>query len=332
MEIFEQAPLGWDDTVRSAALLAGFTEAHQALGYQVYYLRSVHGYATFHVRGGRRLGGLFRRANVFCEAHTKDFAKELMHTARTLGIPLLRLGNSIYGLAAPLILDSRTVALRTRHTFVTDLTPDLETIVRQFSSARRRNIKKAERVGITVHLADSVDDMRLYSALSDETTQRIREHSYYKVYPLRFFTTFYDMLVPRVQAFCLLAKQNGYPLAGGFFTIKDGTAVYYHGCSTRQEGIGAQQAASLLFLRALAHAKAQGCKQFDWGGCSPHAPKNDSRFGVYHYKKGWGGELVAFYNADVWVNRPLAWLQEWFLVPTYERLRRSVPHFAERLY
>lgn len=332
MEILTHAPSDWDDSVRSAALLVGFTEAHRRLGYQVYYLRSEAGCATLHVRGSQRFGALRRRAYVFCEAQTATFFEVLLGAARTLKIPLLRLGNPIYGVPHLPTSDTYIVVEHPRHTFVTDLTVDMDAIVQEFSSARRRNINKAKRSGIIVQRVQSVAEMSLYSRLTDETTQRIRERGYHRAYPLDFFTTLFDTMVPKDQAFCLLAAHHGQPLAGGFFTLNAGTAVYYHGCSTRQEGAGSQQAASLVFLEALVYAKERGCTRFDWGGCSPEVPKDDSRFGVYQYKKGWGGQLVSFYNGDVWVSWPVAWLQERLLGPAYERLRRYTPHFAERVY
>jgi lipid II:glycine glycyltransferase (peptidoglycan interpeptide bridge formation enzyme) len=332
MEILEHAPGSWDEQVKVAALLQGFTEAHRELGYQVYYLKSSQGFATFHVREGNRMGGpLFRRANTFCDARSALFMKEVVAAAKTLSIPLLRLGNPIFGFERGLSLQEELFILTKRHTFITDLTQGMDRIVQQFSATRRRNINKARRSGIQVSLLNSPQKAEWYFTLSKETTDRIRAHKYYRSYPLRFFTSLLDTMLPRQQVLGLIAERQGMPLAGGLFTIKNGMMVYYHGCSARREGEGSLQAASLLFLHALEQAKMMGCRNFDWGGCSPDAPKNDSRHGVYRYKKGWGGELATFYNADLWVNQAVAWIQERVLAPIYDRLRRNNPTLAERV-
>jgi len=330
MEILERAPSSWDEHVRVAALVEGLTEAYRELGYEVYYLKSSQGFATFHLRHANRLGSLLRRANVFCDARSSLFITDVVAAAKVLGIPLLRLGNPIFGFDLNLALPAGRLRLTEKHSFVTDLTFDLDQIIRKFSTTRQRNIKKAKRSDIQISAVDSTEKAKWYFALSEETTDRIRTHKYYRSYPFSFFTKLLEAMVPRRQALCLIAVRQGEPLAGGLFTVKNGVMVYFHGCSARKDGQGSLQAASLLFLHALERAKLMGCQKFDWGGCSPEAPKSDSRYGVYQYKKGWGGDLVTFYNADLQVNQTVAWIQERILVPIYERLRRNSPAFVER--
>lgn len=212
----------------------------------------------------------------------------------------------------------RTRLIR-RHTFVLDLERSEEALLSGMDGAERK-IRKAEREGAMVRPVETAEDLAAFCRLLRETSNRVRERTAYTSFPEAFFSTLFRSLSPSGIARFYLAWYKEEPLAGCLFLCTRESMLYYLGGSTRDRELTAKQGAAAVFWHAIREAKRLGMTRFDFGGCTPTEDATDSHYGVYTFKKRWGGRLEVFYNLEV-VLSPISFhLQTRVLSPLWDRV------------
>jgi len=170
----------------------------------------------------------------------------------------------------------------------------------------RYNIRLAEKKDITVIESSKVNTfLELLHATGKRDAFEIHADAYYQ----RAFDIF------KSAGLCalLIATYAQKPLAG-LMVFKFGKRAWYlYGASNDQERN--RMPTYLLQWEAMRWAKAQGCEEYDlWG--IPDAPeevlekdfnsRNDGLWGVYRFKRGFGGEIKRSVGAfDRIYNQPL---------------------------
>ena len=318
-----EAPAGWDERVAAPCQTAGFARAMRTMGYTPLYLSSARGAALALVRGTTGpLRRILSRANLFAPGAEPAFVQEVLATLAVWGVPQVKVGDTMWGvpfseLAAPGAF--RRVAVTERHTFVVDLAQDEATLLGRMDGAARK-IRKAEREGVTVTEASSPADIDAYCGLSSETSARVRTRTAYTDFPPQFFHAIYRELAPSGIARFYIAWYKDQPLAGCLFLCSPTTMLYYLGGSRRDREMTAKQAPAAVFWHAICQAKRLGMSRFDLGGCTPTTDEADPRYGVYMFKKRWGGELEVFYNLGVVLSPAAVSFQDRVMGPAWDLL------------
>lgn len=177
-------------------------------------------------------------------------------------------------------------------TIVIDIGSADETIMRRMNQGTRRKIRKSLKSGIAYE-EGALADLRAFSRLTRETGDR----SEFGVHSETYFEAAFDLLMPQYGAL-LLAKRAGDLLAAIMVFALGETAWYLYGASSRQHSnlyatYGIQWA-------AIQWAKARGCRYYDLWGVPDHdeatlearfQKRSDGLWGVYGFKRGWGGQL-----------------------------------------
>jgi CelD/BcsL family acetyltransferase involved in cellulose biosynthesis len=142
----------------------------------------------------------------------------------------------------------------------------------------RRNVRKAQREGVTVRWGDAAPDLhdRFYG-LHLATRHRLGV----PVQPRRFFRLLWERIVERDLGFVLLAEVGNRPIAGAVFLAWNGRVVYKYGASDR--AAWSLRPNDLLFFAALTWAVDNGYRSFDFGRSDADA------VGLRRFKSGWGG-------------------------------------------
>jgi CelD/BcsL family acetyltransferase involved in cellulose biosynthesis len=170
---------------------------------------------------------------------------------------------------------------------VLDLTPGPEALERGFTSATRRNVRKARREGVTVRVATSEEDLtRTYFGLHLQTRRRLGV----PVQPRRFFRAVWRHMIAPGHGRLLLASLDGVDVAGIVLLHAGRTVVYKYGASNA----GALHARpnNALFDEAIRWSAQAGFEHFDFGR-SDFADQ-----GLRSFKQGWGAEeLPLVYSA-----------------------------------
>jgi peptidoglycan pentaglycine glycine transferase (the first glycine) len=176
----------------------------------------------------------------------------------------------------------------------------------------RYNIRLAERKEVQVGPST---DLPAFHALMQVTGGR----DGFGIHSLAYYRRAYELFYPRGQCELLLAEHAGRPLAGLMVFAQGGRAWYLYGASNDEER--SRMPTYLLQWQAMRWAAAKGCLSYDLVGVpdaeedeleAGFAGRSDGLWGVYRFKRGFGGQVVR--SAGAWdkaylpfVRRLYAW-------------------------
>lgn len=316
-------PAHWASLTRLPCQAPGFAAAMATMGYRPVFMWDSAQGALVLVRGAfPGLRWLTARANVFADSAEPEFVAEVLRALKALGVSYVKVGDTMWGPRweglPPLWAFSRTNLIR-RHTFTLDLGESDAALLKGMDGAERK-IRKAEREGVVVRPVESPEDLQAFCSLAKQTSDRVRVRTAYTDFPSPFFEVTHRLLSPAGVARFYVAWFEDCPLAGCLFLCSSTTMLYYLGGSTRDRQLTAKQAPAAVFWHAIREARSLGFGKFDFGGCTPTADRDDSRYGVYAFKKGWGGALETFSNLEVILGAQQYYVQEHVLSPLWDRV------------
>lgn len=204
-------------------------------------------------------------------------------------------------------------SIQPRRTLVVDLQGDEETWLARMKQKTRYNIRLAERKGVVVQPSDDIDGFyRLLQATGTRDNFGLHHVEYYR----RAYRLFHE----QGRCVLLLASYEKQPLAGLMVFAWGQRAWYFYGGSNDLERN--RMPAYLLQWQAMRWAARQGCKWYDlWG--VPDADeteleanftrRSDGLWGVYRFKRGFGGRLMRSVGAWDRVYQPALYrLYRWW--------------------
>ena len=177
------------------------------------------------------------------------------------------------------------------NTILIDIKDDEDAILSRMKQKTRYNIRLAEKKGVTVRGWDDIDSfykMMLVTGGRDG----------FGVHSLEYYMRAYELLHPSGLGEILVAEYEGKPLAALFVAQSGKRAYYLYGASTNEERN--RMPTYILQWEAMKWAKERGCTEYDlWG--VPDADeetleanfqtRHDGLWGVYRFKRGFGGEV-----------------------------------------
>lgn len=196
-------------------------------------------------------------------------------------------------------------SIQPRRTLLVDLTGTEELILSRMKQKTRYNIRLAIKRGVLAHASADVDTFYRLMQLTGERDA-------FGVHSLEYYRRAYELFHPLGQCELFLAEYEGEPLAGLMVFMRGKRAWYFYGASSdeRRELMPAY----LLQWEAMRWAKAQGCTLYDlWGVPDLNEDDLEAKFasqpgglwGVYRFKRGFGGQLVRTEGAWDRVYKPV---------------------------
>lgn len=176
-----------------------------------------------------------------------------------------------------------------RNTVTLDLRPTEAELLAGMKQKTRYNLRLAERKGVRVRPGTAAD-LDLLFRLYVETAARdgfvIRPEAYYRDAWGSF------MQAGLAQPFVAEAAEGGaaQPVAGLVVFRYAQTAWYMYGMSSAAHRD--KMPNHLLQWAAIRWARAQGCVTYDFWGAPDELNEQDSMWGVWKFKEGFGGEFV----------------------------------------
>ena len=176
-------------------------------------------------------------------------------------------------------------------TIVVDIKSSEEEILARMKQKTRYNIRLAEKKGVTVR---AWDDLEAFHKMMLLTGGR----DGFGVHSLEYYKHAYELLQPKQMGELLVAEYEGKPLAALFVARYGDRAYYLYGASTDEERN--RMPTYLLQWDAMKWAKARGCEDYDLWGVPDEdegtleanfETRHDGLWGVYRFKRGFGGEL-----------------------------------------
>ncbi|HRY28763.1 MAG TPA: peptidoglycan bridge formation glycyltransferase FemA/FemB family protein [Elusimicrobiota bacterium] len=191
-----------------------------------------------------------------------------------------------------------------------------EELLKNMDQKTRYNIRLAGKKGVTVRPVSDRAEIETFHRILIETGQR----DGFMVRPLRYFNDIQDLMGPRGQAQYFLAELGGKALAGAL-ALRFGPVCWYaYGASSNE---GRQHMPNhLMQWTMIRWAKSQGCGLYDFRAVPDDPNPQNPLYGLYRFKKGFGGDLVRFVGEFDKVYSPW-WYRMWaYGWPVYKSVRK----------
>ncbi len=173
----------------------------------------------------------------------------------------------------------------------------------------RYNIRLAEKKGVTVR---AWDDIPTFHEMMTVTGGRDN----FGVHSKEYYQRAYELFHPKGTCELLVAEYEGKPLASLMVFANGKRAWYVYGASNDHERN--RMPTYLLQWEAIRWAKARGCEEYDLWGVPDEddetleanfETRHDGLWGVYRFKRGFGGDVKRAAQAVDRVYNPLLyWL------------------------
>jgi lipid II:glycine glycyltransferase (peptidoglycan interpeptide bridge formation enzyme) len=190
-------------------------------------------------------------------------------------------------------------------TITIDIKPAEEQILARMKPKCRYNIRLAEKKGVTIR---AWDDLAAFHEMMTVTGGRDN----FGVHALEYYQRAYELFHPKGTCELLLAEYEGKPLAALMVFANASRAWYVYGASNNEERN--RMPTYLLQWEAIRWAKSRGCEEYDlWGVPDENEDvleaqfesRHDGLWGVYRFKRGFGGEVKRAAQAVDRVYNPL---------------------------
>ena len=190
-------------------------------------------------------------------------------------------------------------------TLIVDIRVTEEQILAKMKQKTRYNIRLAEKKGVTVRAWNDVESFHKMMLVTGERDK-------FGVHSLEYYRRAYELLHPKRMCETLVAEFEGKPLAALFVARNGNRAYYLYGASTDEQRN--RMPTYLLQWEAMKWARAHGCEDYDlWGVPDEDEAtleanfenRHDGLWGVYRFKRGFGGELKRAVQAMDRVYHPL---------------------------
>jgi len=189
-------------------------------------------------------------------------------------------------------------------TIIIDIRGSEDEILARMKPKTRYNIRLAEKKSVTVRAWNDIESfykMMLVTGGRDG----------FGIHSLEYYKRAFELFRPGMCKL-LVAEYDGKPLAALMVFARGRRAWYVYGASTDEERN--RMPTYLLQWEAMKWAKARGCEDYDLWGVPDEdevtleansESRHDGLWGVYRFKRGFGGELKRAAQALDRVYNPL---------------------------
>ena len=207
-------------------------------------------------------------------------------------------------------------SIQPRRTVVVDISPEEDEVLAAMKSKTRYNVRLAGRKGVTVREATEAD-LPAFHELTAATAARDR----FGVHAPAYYEAAYRLFVPRGWARLLLAEVEGEAAAALMVFALPPRAWYIYGASGNAHR--EKMPTYLLQWEAIRWSQSLGCTSYDLYGVpdedgevleAEFTRRSDGLWGVYRFKRGFGGRLVRSVGAWDRIYAPARYqLYRWML-------------------
>jgi lipid II:glycine glycyltransferase (peptidoglycan interpeptide bridge formation enzyme) len=178
-----------------------------------------------------------------------------------------------------------------RSTLVIDLQGSEDEVFERMKPKTRYNVRLAGRKEVVVHASTDIE--RFYNIM-EVTSRREAFH----VHSLNYYRRAYELFAPQGMCALFLADYQERTLAGVMVFANRRSGYYFYGASGDQERN--RKPTYPLQWEAIRWALARGCQEYDMWGIpdevsavteDEESEREDGLWGVYRFKRGFGGSI-----------------------------------------
>lgn len=188
-------------------------------------------------------------------------------------------------------------------TYKIDLTQDINDIYRNFSKGHKSSVQKAIKSNVEIKFYDKDDaKSRINEFIDLQGSLFDRKKDSFSVLYLKSDGFVKEILDSTYhKCYMAIAYYNNRPAAGAILVTFKGLIYYYLGASdfslTRES-----QAANLLQFEIIKFAKSEGLTVYDFGTADVVLNPQSPMYGVYLFKKNFGGYIEEYDSASSVLN------------------------------
>jgi peptidoglycan pentaglycine glycine transferase (the first glycine) len=181
--------------------------------------------------------------------------------------------------------------IQPQRTLIVDLRGSDDQVLGRMKQKTRYNIGLASRKGVTVSPSN---DIRSFYTLMQITSER----ETFGIHQFDYYQKIYELFYPRGLVELLFAKYQG-DILGALMVFTHGNrAWYFYGASSNEHRN--RMPSYILQWETMKWARSQGCLEYDLWGVPDvdieslernFLSRSDGLWGVYRFKRGFGGEL-----------------------------------------
>ncbi len=181
----------------------------------------------------------------------------------------------------------------------------------------RYSIQRAQKLGVTVSIANQMEDVEKFYRIYQITTERQNFTGFSLDYLTKEFKAFAD----DGKALLFFGEYQSKIVSSAYVIFSNGSAFYHHGASTHE--FPNIPVSHLVQWEAIREAKRRGMKFYNFWGIIPEgSPKNHPWTGLTLFKKGFGGFPEHYVHAQDLVMDSRYWFN--YLVERMRKFRRRL--------
>ena len=228
--------------------------------------------------------------------------------AKNEHIVMLNLTHWVRGKQLPVDIEG------TQATFCLSLHSDQEALWAKVESKQRNCIRKGEKSGVRVEICQGGKSLQYLSDFQRlrQTTQQHAIHKNANASMLLksddFFTEkFTD---PKSTLFVGIVEDK---VAAVALMLQAGHSVYYYSGGSDYELNKKYSCSAYLIWKAICYYNEKGMDCFDMGGVPVHPDESHPAYGVYRFKKSFGGEYQEFDGGQIVISPVRYKILHWLL-------------------
>jgi peptidoglycan pentaglycine glycine transferase (the first glycine) len=190
-------------------------------------------------------------------------------------------------------------ATHIRHEWVLDIRPDEKALLAAMKEKWRYNIRLASRKGVTVRRGEGPADLNTFYQLYETTSERDQ----FFIHNKSHYDDVMRLYGQGDRAALFLAEYEGRAIAGTIVLRLGHWSWYMYGASSNEER--ERMPNHLLQWTGIQWAKSQGCWYYNFRGIPDVLEEGQELWGVYVFKRGFGGYAMRSLETHDLVYQPL---------------------------
>jgi peptidoglycan pentaglycine glycine transferase (the first glycine) len=192
-------------------------------------------------------------------------------------------------------------ATHIRHEWVLDIRPDEKTLLSGMKEKWRYNIRLAGRKGVTVRRGEGKSDLDAFYHIYETTSERDQFFIHNKAH----YEDVMRLYSEGDRAALFLAEYDGQPIAGTIVLRLGHWSWYMYGASSNEQR--ERMPNHLLQWTGMQWAKAHDCWYYNFRGIPDVLEEGRELWGVYVFKRGFGGYAMRSLETHDLVYQPLVY-------------------------
>ena len=205
--------------------------------------------------------------------------------------------------------------LHAEHTNILDITPEPEALLENMRQQTRYEVKRALKRDLVVQAEHTQEALTRFTQMQAETAAR----QHFIPSSARFLSSCQIAFGPAMSVY--ETRKNG-ELLNSALVIKWGDEADYFEAASSPEARKEPGAYAILW-QAINDAKDVEISRFNFWGVAPNDNPRHRYAKVTTFKRGFGGEDVAYTHAHDFVIKPLAYTKNW-IVESIRRKKRNL--------